>query len=177
MTVVAWDGRTLACDGMVSDGEGHIHLNDCQKILTFTGAQGKAGILACGFAGEYMEGAAMAHWVASGCKMRSPPELTGEASELIAIDTRGVVWYMNGWGLFEEFPVQQVAIGSGRTYAMGAMAAGADAVRAVQHTARFNTLTGGVGTSWDFETRGEARFNCYADPVVRRSPGHLRRVK
>ena len=89
--------------------------------------------------------AALADWY-FGDRKELPKYITGknddpDAQLLIMHDDGRMFW--TGWGCNPQEVSGNVAIGSGSQYAVGAMAAGASAVEAVEIAAKFDPGTGG----------------------------------
>lgn len=135
MSVVAWDGKTLAADKRLMQGDlGTIG----SKITKLDSGE----ILA--WAGEAGGGLALVHWFVSGRRKEDWPDRqkTDDWTRLIVVDKTGVYSY-------EHEPLPQtvlapfVAWGSGRDCALGAMAMGADAIVAVRVASQFIVSCGG----------------------------------
>lgn len=134
MTVIAWDGKTLAadrqstCAGMRSTTAKIRHLPDGDYAACTGGSD------VCHMLVEwYKNGAKPSEWPAV--------QATDDWARLIIASKDGVVFY-------ERHPVAMlvrdkfIAFGSGRDFAMGAMAAGATASEAVDIASRFSTSCG-----------------------------------
>lgn len=138
MTTVAWDGRSIAADRrMVGEG-----------IASTTGKlfKLKNGCILSG-AGYLDQVLEVAAWINGGCKEdKKPkfPEDLNEGSSLLLVDPKGRAYYLT-WPYLRRLQINEkfAAIGSGSHFAMGAMAAGADARQAVAIAARFDPNTGG----------------------------------
>lgn len=143
MTVVAWDGKTLAadkratCAGMLSTTT-KLRRIDCggnATLLSWTGNQ-DAGQL-------------MAEWYAAGADPTKWPAVQSDKeswSRLIGVDASGV-WF------YETQPTKMrvedpfMAWGSGRDFAMAAMHLGRSAREAIEVACAFDTGCGnGVDT-------------------------------
>ena len=133
MSVVAWDGKTVAADKIAVSAEMRttttkvFRLDDA--ILAWVGESG-GGIALLDW---YKNGSVQARWPAA--------QNTDNWTRLIVARASGVFF-------FEREPHAQkveepfMAWGSGRDYAMGAMAMGASAEEAVEVAIRFSTTCG-----------------------------------
>ncbi|NKX37344.1 peptidase S14 [Rhodobacteraceae bacterium R_SAG4] len=84
-------------------------------------------------------------WFASEKSGDAEPNLNGRGFDCIEVRSDGSVYFYND-SFIPTGPLagDYFAIGSGAEYALGAMAMGADAARAVQVAAEFDVWTGGV---------------------------------
>ena len=130
MTVIAWDGFTLAADRQATVAD---TIYSTKKLWTYADGSAVAvtGDLS---AGEYMRS-----WYESGSQIDQWPEIQKTEDWAILVVARpgkAPVYY-------ERHPVpitvvdQFRAWGSGREVALGAMAMGADAINAVEIASRF----------------------------------------
>ena len=134
MTTIAWDGKTLAADTRSTWGGTPVD-GSCRKIFKAVHPQGR---LLVGCAGIGQECRAVWLW------------LTGQQSEvpqttdirIMAVDQTGFVFVGSVPGQWAEVGRRPWAIGSGCDYALGAMQAGANAVKAVQIASALDTNTG-----------------------------------
>lgn len=134
MTCIAWDGITLAADSMCETAGMAATVS---KIRIVRGA-----VLAV--SGGYPAGLMLIEWFRDGADPKSFPDVqkTDDWARLVVFDETGLRHY-------EQQPVAMrvldpyMAFGSGRDFAMGAMAMGADAVRAVEVAAKHCTTVGG----------------------------------
>lgn len=134
MTVIAWDGRTLAADRQATNAECR---REVKKIYRL-----KSGELAsfCGLEAGARE---LLSWYEDGADPAKYPPLqaTQDWVRLIVVTRKGVFEY-------EQRPVKQplkekfFAWGSGRDFALGAMAAGATAKQAVLIASRYSVGCG-----------------------------------
>lgn len=133
MTVVAWDGKTLAADKRATSSG---------LIRTVTKVWKADGLL-CGVAGDFGSCRALMDWVICGRESAKWPECqkTDEWAALLVIDGRQIMKY-------EKSPVplifedEQFAIGSGRDFALMAMRLGKTAKEAVELTCEFDCACG-----------------------------------
>ena len=138
MTVIAWDGKTLAADrrqtsgGLITTGHKITPLADGSYYAEYGAADRSRALLA---------------WFQSGADPEAFPVLEGDEDEdkaaFVIVKPDGTV--MQCWG---DTPVLTTlyspyhAWGCGREIAIGAMAAGADAYEAVRLTSEHNCFCG-----------------------------------
>jgi len=122
MTVIAWDGKTLAADKQsVSNGKRSL----AQKIIIEKGI-----IFAISGCIEHFQ--PLREWYLNGCDVEKYPKFqtTDSWSRLVVVENKVCYWFES-----QPYKVQVLdeftAFGSGRDYALGAMAMGADAEKAV----------------------------------------------
>ena len=132
MTTVAWDGKTLAADSQVTIG-------NCRGSGTKLVSNDR-GYIAAG-AGTLGEVLPWLSWVLNGMDMDERPSSLGEDSVVIIVPPRGSPLWFAGSHIPTKLPRKKFAIGSGSDFAMGAMAAGADAVTAVKIAADHDVYT------------------------------------
>ena len=138
MTTIAIDKTTIAADGLRTWGDqiaGRAH----KKIKV---VPGKAIYAFTGLAPMFD---VMVEWHQKGADPEDVPQLGKDSDNgwtLIVIDKEGVGKFTSSCPYFERFDAP-VAWGAGQDYAMGAMAVGAGARRAVEAVASFTTHTGG----------------------------------
>ncbi len=140
MTVIAWDGKTLAADKQVTYGV-------TKQVVTKIFRHGEMLLAICGNASAGME---LIEWFKSGAVPRDYPEgnrKEDSGASLIVISVDRIV------RKYECGPFPSVlegpfcAFGSGDESALVAMACGLDARAAVEVTCRFNTGCGmGIDT-------------------------------
>ncbi len=128
MTIVAWDGKTLACDSMMVEGG---RKSWCMKFWrtesgVYTGA------------GKWTDLRAIVRALSTG----QPVDEDLYADTLaIHLDTSGKLW------LYEDAEPQLVkgreAWGSGRNFALGALSMGAMAAEAAKIACKHSTTCGG----------------------------------
>lgn len=135
MTVVAWDGHVLAADRQVT-----------QAGLRRSGTKlACVGALRLGCVGSAAYGAALQAWVRAGRKVTDWPKPAShddaDDGTLIVIEEGKVLVYE---GQPHPFVIEDTfaAFGSGRDYAMAAMALGQDAQQAVELACRFENGCG-----------------------------------
>lgn len=130
MTIIAWDGRTLAGDRMSTVGGTPIR--DAEpKVHRMRAPNGRLALF--GFSGNSSFRSAYLHWLCGG---EEPQIKQGETMNwaIVAIVEPRWVYYRsdtaNRWDLFGA--MSYWAIGSGADYALGAMEHGATARQAVR---------------------------------------------
>lgn len=129
MTVIAWDGKTLAADKM-SVEEGTIR--STTKIMRLKNGQVAAIAGTFGCFGPLIE------WLESGRDPATWPtcQRTEDFGVIVVASTDGLEMFeREPWPIRFDEPF--AAFGNGREAAMGAMAMGADAVKAVEIASRF----------------------------------------
>jgi len=142
MTIIAWDGTILAADRQSTHAEMR---RDTTKLHWVDGH-------ALAFTGDESAGLMMLEWWAALCTQSPKPwpacQSTPDWARLIVVNNAGVVtWY-------EQNPVALScgpgfhAWGSGRDFAIGAMAAGAKAVQAVEVACEYSVFCGGSHVDW-----------------------------
>src|SRR3954469_12718510 len=126
MTVIAWDGKTLAADrrsvvsGTIRGTTKISRHPERRELIAITGS--------------LSDGLEVRNWYLSGAVPESFPATCRQAenfSRLIVIREDGVFGY-EGAPIPIKFDDQRVAYGSGADFAMAAMHLGRDAVEAVQ---------------------------------------------
>lgn len=140
MTIIAWDGTTLAADKQVTN---------CYNAKTVTKIfripQGLVG-----FAGNGYHAQALLRWLTLGAIAEGWPEKMGEdsADMLFITNDREICFYSGDNGpYYTVYEDKFVAMGSGRDYALAAMHLGHDAVTAVEVAIALDTCCGmGVDT-------------------------------
>lgn len=127
MTTIAWDGRTMACDSMVTEHHGQ----PIRKIF-------KIGRYVLGGAGDLVDVLRARNMI----RESGFCELDGINAQIILVDTE----FLRAWTFDDGFPIPikpPYAIGSGGHYAMGAMDAGAEARDALKIARNRDDTTGG----------------------------------
>ena len=124
MTIIAWDGKTLAADRMATNcGYGRT----VTKIFRVP-----AGLV--GFAGDGSRAMALLQWFKDGANPATYPEFQKEGDcvgvLMVGNDGRGYGYSHTPYPTPQEDPFD--AIGSGRDYALAVMHLGFDAVKAVE---------------------------------------------
>ena len=137
MTVIAWDGRTLAADKRAVQAGLARTVTKIHRVGgTLVGTSGCAHV-----------GADLKEWLLAGADPgKFPPKARDDEATLLVIRNGRVEIYVAS-----PFPVivedEQVAIGCGRDYALAAMACGKNARESVEIACRFEVNCGnGVDT-------------------------------
>lgn len=125
MTVIVWDGKTLAADKRTSFGGQHATVTKLYRLRGFL----------VGCAGGSAQNAEMRAWFAAGADPEKLPACQRDAekcvSMLVIAPDGSVTQYENSPHPF-VIENKSWAIGSGRDFAMAAMYLGCDAHRAVE---------------------------------------------
>lgn len=139
MTVIAWDGRTLAADKRATTGGGIV------RTVTKIERHGDA-LLA--ITGGWDVGAEMrAWWKAGAVPADFPPKAREDVSTLIVIRAGGRVETFSSGPYSMPFDAARCAFGSGRDFAEAAMYLGRTAEEAVRVACAFQSDCGnGVDT-------------------------------
>ena len=133
MTVIAWDGRTLAADKRATSGGG--------IARTVTKIQRHGGCLIA-ITGCWDTAAEMREWFKAGADPdKFPVKAREDRSTLIVIDADGIrTWAIGPHPMTIE--ADRCCWGSGRDYAEAALFLGHDAVKAVEVACHFQTDCG-----------------------------------
>lgn len=139
MTVIAWDGQTLAADkrALLGNYKG----GTMTKIHRW-----KGGI--CGVSGEAKAGMELVSWLQGGADVDDFPELDEDTCvDLLVVHDDGRV------AVYEKSPTplwmeeKHMAIGSGKDYALSALHLGKDAKEAVAFACTMDAFCGnGIDT-------------------------------
>jgi ATP-dependent protease HslVU (ClpYQ) peptidase subunit len=137
MSVVVWDGITLAADRQATSGEMRVTTRKIKRLSD--------GSLA-GWTGASEYGQLLVEWYERGQDRDKWPafQRTDKWARLIVVRQDGVVLE------FEQEPIAQpvldvpMAWGSGRDIAIGALEMGATAIQAVEIACRYNVYCGGA---------------------------------
>ncbi len=127
MSVIAWDGKSLAADKRAVIGGGFFRTTT--KIF-------RVGSCLVGYAGDADAGEELLSWFD---KYDADPKLFPASQRdndgwagLLVIWNDGAIWKYERTPFAIKFPPQQFAIGSGRDFAMAAMYLGKTAAEAVE---------------------------------------------
>lgn len=138
MTVIAWDGKTLAADKRATNGSTTYALTKVFRV----------GERLVGFAGQADRMGEFRAWFEAGGDPHTFPTNTGEdAAYFMAVRRDGVIerYESTGWPIIVEAP--HFACGDGRDYALAAMHLGCDAREAVGVACHFDAGCGnGIDT-------------------------------
>jgi ATP-dependent protease HslVU (ClpYQ) peptidase subunit len=147
MSVIVWDGKTLAADCQVSYGSTACKISKIRRLEDGT-------IIAT--TGTECAGGLMADWFERGADLSNYPECQKDKDDwsrlIVVLPNRQVFCY-------EKYPVvlrlKQIpmAWGSGQDFALGALAMGADARKAVEIASQFSTDCGFGIEAFDIELR------------------------
>lgn len=133
MTVIAWDGRTLAADKRATSGGG------IARTVTKIQRHGDA-LLA--LTGNWDKAVEVREWWKAGAEPAAfPAEGRKDEATLIVIQPGRIVTYCSG-PYPMEIEAKAVAFGSGRDYAEAAMYLGQSAVCGVEIACHFQTDCG-----------------------------------
>lgn len=146
MSVVVWDGKTIAADrqGQCADMK--------FTELKMRVGEGPDGQTVCAWTGCSARGKALAEWFFKGAAAAEWPEFQKDKDDwcrLIVATPQGCIFY-------EHLPIPfqvhdaTMAWGSGRDFAVGALAMGADARRAVEVACQHSTGCGFGVEAYDF---------------------------
>jgi hypothetical protein len=134
VSVVAWDGKSIAADKQATSSGLRIRTTKMRElgseVLAWTGDQGS--------------GEAVAQWYADGADPAKWPESQKDKEDWARLIVAGA----NGVKCYERQPIpvrvedEFQAWGAGRDYALGAMARGATAREAVEIAMRFDASCG-----------------------------------
>jgi hypothetical protein len=132
VTTIAWDGKTLAVDSRMTGGC-MVRSEEAKKLFALENGSYLAGC------GEMQDVLLAVEWLNDGAKKDEKPTLGDEFAALIMDCGRcyRIEKKLLRWDVCAPF----AAAGSGYEVALGAMAAGADAVRAVEIASRFDPGT------------------------------------
>ena len=134
MSVIAWDGKTIAADRQMTSGD--MGVTCCKLVrLPSRAIVGWTGTAECGLV--------LLDWLNGKREWPKFQEDKERWTRLVMVDDKGVWFYEQ-----EPVPIQVLdkfmAWGSGRDFAMGALAMGATAERAVEIANQF-CVTCGMG--------------------------------
>jgi 20S proteasome alpha/beta subunit len=155
MTIICWDGKTLAADKRGSDG-------GCPRTITKIRRTRGGHLMGC--SGSANRDAEIMAWYENGADPKGYPDSERDeqkCSVLLVIQPGPIVKYFNGTPYPVVFEDKYVCIGSGRDYAQAALHLGHSAVEAV-----------GVAIALDINCGNGIDALTLADaPVVRRGNG------
>ena len=140
MSVVAWDGKTLAADRQATNADMRVKVSKAMRL--------QSGSIAA-FTGDLEQGLILVRWYQDGaCRDKWPAfQRSSDWTRLIIADrydqSSSVVLIYEKEPEPQTFDERFMAWGSGRDLAMGAMAMGADAKRAVEIASMYNVYCGG----------------------------------
>lgn len=135
MSVIAWDGTTLAADKRASIGT---LIRTTTKIFRVRGDL-------VGFTGDADTGMAMLAWFEAGADPARWPETQRDKdtwSGLLVIKPDGEIWKFERTPFAVKHPPQHFAVGCGRDFALAAMYLGKSAAEAVEVAIHFDSGCG-----------------------------------
>lgn len=144
MSVIAWDGKTMAADKRVTIG----------TLIRTTTKIFKVDKALVGYAGDTDVCGELLAWFSSGADPEKYPTWIRDKDiwgNLMVVWPDGDVWKFERSGHPIKFPPQQFAIGCGRDYALAAMHLGKTAAEAVEVAC---TLDSGCGNGVDVLEHG-----------------------
>lgn len=159
MTIICWDGKTLAADKQASYGTTRGTVTKIQRVWIYEPGADEKQIL-MGGSGDFDQCGAMAEWVKDG---RSPDKFPKRQADLDTFAPFLVIESDGTPSLYERTPYpirfqqKHVAIGSGREYGLTAMHVGFDARQAVKIACELDTGCGNGIDALDFKF-GELEF-------------------
>ena len=129
MTTVAFDGTNLAADKLMGGRHTVCKIFRITEHLYFAGA------------GDYCQIVEVAEWLKAGSPADDKPSVDGD-SDYLLIDKGKPYWLTVPFLRKVKINEKVAALGSGSMYALGAMAAGADAKAAVKIASSLDPNTG-----------------------------------
>lgn len=132
MTTIAYRDGIIACDSLVTAGG--VRVGAVDKIV-------RSGPLLAGAAGSLGPCQKFLRWVRSGEDLMEDFEDFDEGSEGFVVFADGSIASFDDDGRC-DYRAPYIAIGSGASFALGAMAHGASAEEAVRAASEHDTLTG-----------------------------------
>ena len=145
MSVVVWDGRTLAADRQMVCAGLRTAVSKIRRLDDGT---------LLGFTGNHDVGLLLVRWYENGAKREEWPHVQSGKhwTRLIVVQPGGVVGFYERQPEFQPSLEPFTAWGAGRDFAIGAMAMGADARKAVEITNRFSVDCGLGVEAYDLKT-------------------------
>ena len=138
MSVIVWDGKTLAADKQLTVGAVRFAGT---KIFEIRGSL-------VGFSGDFDFAQSMKHWFESGCEVEKYPASQNDNDRwvgmLVVTKDRKIYKYERSPYPMDMTENKVYAFGSGREFALGALSMGADAQKAVE-IAMLHEINCGVG--------------------------------
>lgn len=151
MTIIVWDGTTLAADRQCTR-------NDIARSATKVR---RVGDTIAAATGDQLAAMAMLHWWETGAQPEAWPDTQAIEDKWSTM----LVVRPSGWMTYERLNLAidgedpYFAMGWGQDLAYGAMMAGADAIRAVQIACAFNVGCG-MGIDWLRLDGSGGRLSC-----------------
>lgn len=150
MSVIAWDGQSLAADKRASLGT---------LIRTVTKVFRVDATTLAAYSGDADAGEELLAWFKAGAEAHTFPKSardSGGSSVLMVVWSDGAIWRFETTPYAVKFPPQQFAIGSGRDFALAAMHLGKTAAEAVEVACVFDS---GCGNGVDVLTHAEPNWH------------------
>jgi hypothetical protein len=145
VTVIAWDGKTLAADRQ-ADTDGYAYsvtkIFDCGDMLV-------------GIAGHFARGTAMMEWLRNGKEGAFPEEKNDDWCMLLVVYRDGRIERYESRPLPILVEERIHSAGSGREFAMMALHLGLSAKEAVEKTCELSNQCGGGIDTLSFEDEAE----------------------
>lgn len=136
MSIIAFDGYTIAADKQATCGELRTTATKLKKL--------KSGEIV-GFTGALDKGVELCRWYESGAKHDDYPKFQeGDEWTRLVVVKKGKMFIYEQTPTAIEIVDEKVAFGGGRDFAIGAMDMGADAIDAVNVASKF-CVTCGMG--------------------------------
>lgn len=135
MTILAFDGKTFVADGLSVNGDLVVD-NKFKKLYLVDGA-------CIGIAGSAYCGLAFVKWWKDGHDPKNYPAMREDSGCLVVYQDGTAEEYTGRTPVPIPAPSPPIAFGTGDMIALGAMAAGADARRAVEIACQLCTTCGG----------------------------------
>lgn len=133
MTTIAAKGLMVAADSQITGGSGR--KGRVKKLVRLSDGSVFGG------AGAYHAVLKLRRWADSGFEGNRPAKT--QDAECLLVRPDGSRWVLDGVGDPYEIQGDFHAIGSGGDYALGAMAMGADPLKALKVAAEFDAMTSG----------------------------------
>lgn len=140
MTVIAWDGKTLAADKLANSNGLIYRVTKIKKIR---------GHLV-GASGDFSPIQAMFKWFEDGADVKEMPKCQDDKDRwtaLLVINPKGKIFRYEQDGYPWEIEEKRHAVGCGRDFALAVMEMGGDAIKAVKIASKLDANCGlGVDT-------------------------------
>lgn len=136
MTIIVWDGHTLASDKQVTTNGLRRKVTKIFKIRDHL----------VGFSGDFDLAQSLKYWFQSGADIEKYPTFQSDSDKfvgmLVITPNREILKYERSPHPIHMTENKTYALGSGRDFAIGAMAMGADALDAVRITSMYDSGCG-----------------------------------
>lgn len=156
MTTITWDRKTLAADRRMINGN---LIMSQYKIQICTCNDGDWVLTACGDTDKALD---LIQWFREGHKDEIYPNYQAgeDFATLVAVNFKGQAFEYNHLSVGVPIIDKYMAWGSGGHFALGAMAMGADARKAVEIAAMFDCYSGGDIDSVEITSAGVKYVGC-----------------